>query len=58
MNLKLNTSVAKESKLKVIKFWELILTFVEVTGEAPSHNITHIVHIHIGRVVLQNHEIN
>ena len=27
------TSVAKGLKLKVIKFWELIPTFLEVTGE-------------------------
>ena len=32
-NLKLYTSVSKGLKLKVRKFWELILTFVEVTGE-------------------------
>ena len=32
-NLKFYTSVAKRSKLKVRKFWELIPTFVEVTGE-------------------------
>ena len=31
--LKFYTSVAKESKLKVRKFWCLIRTFVEVTGE-------------------------
>ena len=33
MTLKFYTSVAKESKLKVTKFWGLILTFVEVTWE-------------------------
>ena len=32
MNLKFYTSVAKGLKLKVRKFWELIPTFVEVTG--------------------------
>ena len=32
-NLKFYTSVAKELKLKVVKFWDLINTFVEVTGE-------------------------
>ena len=30
---KFYTSVAKGLKLKVIKFWGLIRTFVEVTGE-------------------------
>ena len=34
-NLKLYTSVAKGLKLKVRKFWWLILTFVEVTREKP-----------------------
>ena len=33
MDLKCYTSVAKESKLKVRKFCELISTFLEVTGE-------------------------
>ena len=33
MALKFYTSVAKELKLKVRKFWGLIPTFVEVTGE-------------------------
>ena len=33
MNLKFHTSVAKELKLKVRKFWELVLTNVEVTRE-------------------------
>ena len=33
MTLKFYTSVAKELKLKARKFWGLILTFVEVTGE-------------------------
>ena len=33
MTLKFYTSVAKELKLKVIKFWGLIPTYVEVTGE-------------------------
>ena len=33
MTLKLYTSVAKELKLKVRKFWEISSTFVEVTGE-------------------------
>ena len=32
-NLKFYTSVAKGLKLKVKKFWGLISTFVEVTGE-------------------------
>ena len=32
-NLKFYTSLSKELKLKVRKFWELIPTFVEVTGE-------------------------
>ena len=32
-NLKFYTSLSKELKLKVRKFWGLILTFVEVTGE-------------------------
>ena len=32
-NLKFYTSVAKELKLKFKKFWGLIPTFVEVTGE-------------------------
>ena len=43
-NLKLYASVPKGLKLKVRKFWELIPTFVEVTGEKlvggpfwPSH---------------------
>ena len=31
--LKFYTSVAKRSKLKVRKFWELIPTFVQVTGK-------------------------
>ena len=48
MTLKFYTSVAKELKLKVIKFWGLIPTYVEVTGEKlvkgafcspPSHPI-------------------
>ena len=33
MNLKFYASVAKGLKLKVRKFWEVIPTFVEVTGE-------------------------
>ena len=33
MNLKFYTSVAKELKLKVRKFWELIPTLIEVTEE-------------------------
>ena len=33
MNLKFYTSVAKGMKLKVKKFYELVPTFVEVTGE-------------------------
>ena len=33
MNLNFYTSVAKHLKLKVRKFWALIPTFVEVTGE-------------------------
>ena len=32
-NVKFYTSVAKGLKLKVRRFWGLILTFVEVTGE-------------------------
>ena len=32
-NLKFYASLSKGLKLKVKKFWELILTFVEVTGE-------------------------
>ena len=32
MTLKFYTGVAKGSKLKVRKFWELIATFIEVTG--------------------------
>ena len=32
-NLKFYTSVAKELKLKVRRFWGLIPTFVEITGE-------------------------
>ena len=32
-NLRFYTSVAKGLKLQVRKFWRLILTFVEVTGE-------------------------
>ena len=33
MTLQFYTSVAKALKLKARKFWGLILTFVEVTGE-------------------------
>ena len=33
MALKLYTSMAKGLKLKVRKFWELIATFVQITGE-------------------------
>ena len=33
MNLKFYTSVANGFKLKVINFWELLLTSVEITGE-------------------------
>ena len=33
MALKFYTSLTKGLKLKVRKFWELIPTFVEVTGE-------------------------
>ena len=33
INLKFYTNVANGLKLKVRKFWGLILTFVEVTGE-------------------------
>ena len=33
MDLKFYTSVVKGSKLKIRKFWGLIPTFVEVTGE-------------------------
>ena len=33
MNLKFYTSVAKRLKLKVGKFWGLVPTFLEVTGE-------------------------
>ena len=32
-NLKFYTSMSKELKLKVRKFWKIILTFVEVAGE-------------------------
>ena len=32
MNLKFYTSLAKELKLKVRKFWWLVPTFVELTG--------------------------
>ena len=32
-NLKFYTSVLKRLKLKVRKFWELTLTFVETTGK-------------------------
>ena len=32
MTLKFYTGVAKGSKLKVRKFWELMPTFIEVTG--------------------------
>ena len=34
-NLEFYTSLSKKLKLKVIKFWSLIPTFVEVTGEKP-----------------------
>ena len=33
MNLKFYTSVAKGLKLKVGKYWGILLTFVEVTRE-------------------------
>ena len=33
MNWKPYTSVAEELKLKVRKFWGLVTTFVDVTGE-------------------------
>ena len=33
MNLKFYTSVEKRLKLKVTKFWRLVPTFLEVTGE-------------------------
>ena len=33
MAMKFYTSVAKRLKLKIRKFWELILMFVEITGE-------------------------
>ena len=33
ISLKFYSNVAKELKLKVRKFWELIPTFIEVTGE-------------------------
>ena len=33
MALKFDTNVEKELKLKFRKFWGLILTFAEVTGE-------------------------
>ena len=40
--MKFYTIVAKGLKLKVRKFWSLILTFVEVTGErlvgGPNHS--------------------
>ena len=35
MTLKFYTSMAKEFELKVRKFWDLIPTFVEVTGGKP-----------------------
>ena len=34
--MKVYTNVVKGLKLKVRKFWELILTFVEVTGKKTS----------------------
>ena len=37
MALKLYTSVVKGLKLKVKKFWEIICTFVEVTGEKQNN---------------------
>ena len=40
MALKFYTSVAKGLKLIVKKFWELIPTFVEVTGEKLVRGIT------------------
>ena len=33
MTLKFYTNLAKELQLKIRKFWGLILTFTEVTGE-------------------------
>ena len=33
MVLKFNTNMAKGSKLKARRFWGLVLTFVEITGE-------------------------
>ena len=36
MALKLYSSVVKGLKLKVKKFWEIICTFVEVTGEKQN----------------------
>ena len=38
-NLKFYTIVAKELKLKVENFWDLIPTFVEVTGEKLVGNL-------------------
>ena len=40
-NLKFYTSVAKRLQLKIRKFWQLISTFVEVTGEAPVGGADH-----------------
>ena len=42
MAMKFYTSVAKELKLKVRKFWWLILTFVEVTWEKLVGGFPHI----------------
>ena len=36
MVLKFYKSVTKELKLKVKQFWELIPTFVEITGKKPE----------------------
>ena len=36
MVLKFHKSVTKELKLKVKQFWELIPTFVEITGKKPE----------------------
>ena len=40
MVLKFYSSVAKVLRLKVRKFWELILTFGEVAGENPVVTVT------------------
>ena len=46
MVLKFYTSVVKGLKLKSRKFWELISTFVEVTGEKLVGDLFAGLHIH------------